>query len=133
MGTGSKAGSGEIQLRLSCQWQLDKDVLATRFSAKRNGVTILTTNGATGWNAAKGDITGFRFDSAGRYSHGVWIRHGQQWHTELSHVQPDGRVILATTVFSDITPDSFTGQVQRVTQDGVRLPGTPQIHWHRDK
>jgi len=136
----------------------DLDWLVGTWSAKRNGVEVISTyewdknkvylngrftikekDGSTSGTKriAKDPSTGFlrswTFENDGEFGEATWSRDGTKWIVEASGVLTDGSTMTATNILVRIDDDNFTWQTLNRVLNDTELPDVAPIKVTRVK
>jgi uncharacterized protein (TIGR02246 family) len=80
----------KVDVRISCRWAQNHSFLVLKFDVKQTDKEF-TMDQWIGWDAAKGRVRSWYFDSMGGFGEGFWTREGNQWISDMTAVLPDGR------------------------------------------
>ena len=131
--TGVAEVGDKVTGSLQCEWQLDKNIIASRIQVVANGVTIFDFRGTVGYDRAAKQIIGRSFDSLGGSGQSVYTKSGDEWHIKASGANPEGKRTTGTTVVSNISKDGFRVQAIEQTEDGQDLEDEDAIELTRKK
>ena len=123
----------KMNLRLDCAWRLNKNAIGVEYTIKAKGKNVLTYNGMIGWHPAEKQIIAGGFDSLGGHARSLWTKEGDGWKFESKSIRGNGTGTSGTTVISDISEDSMTGQGVNRKRDGEDQPDAPKVVWKRVK
>jgi uncharacterized protein (TIGR02246 family) len=99
--------SDDAVVNTSVAWSDNNNFLLRSFDVRVKGKPALTGTQRIGWDPLTKQIKSWVFDSSGGYGDGLWMRQGDQWVIKATGVRPDGRVVTATQVLTNVNKDSL--------------------------
>jgi uncharacterized protein (TIGR02246 family) len=107
--------------------------LVRSFTVQRGEEDPLLATEIVGFDAAKGQLRSWVFDSDGGIAEGSWRRDDQKWLVTLNATLPDGSRSAAQHVISKSSDDAFTWHSINRSLNGEILPNLDPIHVIRSK
>jgi uncharacterized protein (TIGR02246 family) len=123
---------GGVAIQTSCDWSPNRNYLIRTFTTMVNGEETLGGTQWIGWDAAKGNIRSWLFDSDGGYGEGVWTPEGDKWNVEANSVLPNGKLVKETHVITFLDQDKMSLATTNRTLDGQALPDDKVIVARRE-
>jgi hypothetical protein len=123
----------KLTMTASRKWALNKNAIA--FSLKRStaSATVSEVAGMFGWDPAAKQIMAYGFNSDGGHGMVRLSSKDGKWYSKIKGLNPEGKPFSFTTVFSEITRDSYVTQRIDWTEGGEKLPDDEKRTWTRVK
>lgn len=116
-----------VRIVTDCNWTAKRNFITRRFSVAVEGADELTGMQIIGWDAKKGHIRSWTFDSDGGLAEGVWSKSDDGWFVRKKGTTPDGQATTAVNRLTIRDADSFEFQSTQRTIDGNLLPNVDEV------
>jgi uncharacterized protein (TIGR02246 family) len=117
----------EARVETTCQWTKNQNYLSRTFTIEFPNEPSLSGVQIIGWDAAKGKIRSWAFDSDGGFAEGSWKQQDNGWIVENAAVLPDGRTASSINVLKMLDDNTVTWQITGRDVDGEILPNLPEV------
>jgi uncharacterized protein (TIGR02246 family) len=114
------------------RWAKNQNFITRSFTIALPGEPALAGVQIIGWDAARGKIRSWAFDSDGGFVEGTWSNNGDTWIVESSAVLPDGRQGSSMNIMKVLDGNAFSWQVTGRDVGGEILPNLPAVKVSRD-
>ena len=121
-----------VAIQTSCDWSPNRNFLIRTFTTMVNGEETMGGTQWIGWDAVKGKIRSWLFDSDGGYGEGNWVPDGDKWIVECKSVRPNGILVKETHVITFLDQDKMSLETINRTLDGEPLPDVKEIVARRE-
>ncbi len=113
-------------LKIQCKWSRNKAYLVRSFTVSGKDGVELEGHEIIGWDAARGVLRSWVFDTNGGFGEGTWKHKNKTWYCSLTSVRPDGAKASAVHIFTP-TGDHYTFQSIGRTLDGEVQPDIEEV------
>jgi uncharacterized protein (TIGR02246 family) len=117
----------QARVESTCQWTKNQNYLSRTFTIELPDQPNLAGVQIIGWDAARGKIRSWAFDSDGGFAEGTWKKNDTGWVIENSAVLPDGRTASSINVLKIVDENTLTWQITGRDVDGEILPNLPEV------
>lgn len=117
----------EARVETTCQWTKNQNYLSRTFTIELPDQPSLSGVQIIGWDAAKGRIRSWAFDSDGGFAEGSWKQKEDGWIIENAAVLADGRTSSSINVLKMLDENTVTWQITGRDIDGEILPNLPEV------
>jgi len=114
--------SDESTVETSCRWSEDGNWLLQDYVIHLTGGPEMTGTQRIGWDASRGQIRSWSFDSEGGYIEAVWSFDGDGWTAQVGGVAADGAIGSGTRIVTPLGPDAYLLRSYHRVLDGEPLP-----------
>jgi uncharacterized protein (TIGR02246 family) len=111
----------------NCQWTKNQNYLSRTFTIELPDEPNLSGVQIIGWDAARGKIRSWAFDSDGGFTEGLWKQKDGNWIVENAAVLPDGRTSSSINVLKVLDENTLSWQITGRDVDGEILPNLPEV------
>jgi uncharacterized protein (TIGR02246 family) len=123
----------EARVEGTCQWAKNQNFITRSFTVELPGQPELTGVQFIGWDASKGKIRSWAFDSDGGFTEGNWTNKDDRWIVESAAVLPDGRKSSSVNIMKLLDDSTVSWQITGRDVDGEILPNLPEVKITRGK
>ena len=120
--------SDEAIVRTSCRWSKNKNFIMNNFKAEMPGLEPLEGTQVIGFDAARGRIRSWTFNSNGGIAEAVWTKKGNQWTVRSRSVTFDGGRGSSTNIFTIKDRNEFSWKSVKRTINGEKLPDIEAVN-----
>lgn len=117
----------EARVEGTCQWAKNQNFITRSFTVEMPGQPELTGVQFIGWDASKGKIRSWAFDSDGGFTEGTWTNKENRWIVESAAVLPDGRKASSINIMKLLDDSTVSWQITGRDVDGEILPNLPEV------
>jgi uncharacterized protein (TIGR02246 family) len=117
----------EARVESTSQWAKNQNYITRSFTIELAGEPGISGIQVIGWDAAKGKIRSWAFDSDGGFTEGSWSNKGDTWTVESSAVLPDGRLASSINIMKVLDDNTLSWQATGRDVDGEILPNLPEV------
>lgn len=123
----------EARVEGTCQWAKNQNFITRSFTVELAGQPELSGVQFIGWDASRGKIRSWTFDSDGGFADGTWTNKNDRWIVESAAVLPDGRKSSSINIMKLLDDNTLTWQITGRDVDGEILPNLPEVKITRVK
>jgi uncharacterized protein (TIGR02246 family) len=117
----------EARVETTCQWTKNQNYLSRTFTIELPDQPNMSGVQIIGWDASRGKIRSWAFDSDGGFAEGSWKQNDDGWVIENAAVLPDGRTASSVNVLKIVDENTLTWQITGRDVDGEILPNLPEV------
>lgn len=128
-----KEKDGDSAVETKVDWARGGNFLTRTFKVTVADEVTLEGWQIIGWDAAKGRIRSWLFDSGGAVAEGVWTSDGSGWLIRQTGTLPDGASMSSDNTIRRAGDDKFIWESTNRTLDGEPQPNLPKIEATRVK
>ena len=115
------------RVEMTCKWTKNQSFITRQFAASIGDRIDISGMQIIGWDASKGKIRSWVFDSDGGFGEGTWTKKGNRWIVDAVATLPDGRKTSAVNVMTVSEKNSITWESTGRELDGEILPNIGPI------
>ena len=97
---------------VSSRWSDGGNYIVREFLARSADGEEIGGTQRIGWDATKGQVKSWSFDSQGGTGEGYWQNDSKHWVVESKEVLADGQVVTATATYTPVDRDSFVWEIK---------------------
>lgn len=120
--------SDEAVVRSSCRWSKNNHFLINNFKVETPGTDPMQGTQVIAYDAAKGKVRSWTFDSRGRIAEGTWTRKGDQWVVRSKSVTSDGLSASGTNILTVKNNNEYNWKSINRKIDGEKLPDIDPVN-----
>lgn len=124
---------GDANIETKVNWARGNNFLTRNFKVTVHDSVTMEGWQIIGWDAAKGKIRSWLFDSEGAFQEGTWTRADNGWMILQSGALPDGGTLASESYLQRVNDDHCTWEMTNRTLDGEPQPNLPRIEMVRVK
>ena len=113
---------GDMAVETTCDWTKNGNYMLRTYRAINGDVVEMEGTQIVGWDAARGQIRSWVFDTDGGFGEGYWSRNGNTWTIEATFQDATGGQGTSTNSFTWVDSDTFTYQSANRVLNGEQLP-----------
>ncbi len=114
-------------VEMTCKWTKNQSFITRSFSVAIHDRIDMSGIQFIGWDANKGKIRSWVFDSDGGFNEGTWTKKGNRWTIDAVATLPDGRKTSAINIMTVLDKNSITWESTGRELDGEILPNIGPI------
>ena len=122
-----QAANKNREVTSTYEWDENKVFIRGKFTVKEDGKVIESGTQMIGKDNADGVIRSWVFQSDGGFGGGVWSRDGKKWTVDVHGVMPDGKELIATSIYIHVDPNTYTWQAVNQELGGEPISDTQPI------
>lgn len=116
-----------ITVETKVTWAAGNHFLRRSFTITREGDDPVEGTEVIGYDAARGQVRSWQFDSEGGIGESVWRQDGNKWLITTSATAADGTVTTAENVVTSVDDKKFTWESINRVSGGETLPNIDKI------
>jgi uncharacterized protein (TIGR02246 family) len=128
------------RIEISCDWAKNKTFLNRKFTVYSKELdkgsklaqimiekVVLECTEIIGWDASRGVLRSWVFDSHGGFAEGLWLHKGDRWFVKSHGVTAAGKKTSATHILTPTAADQYTWRSVSRTLDGQLQPDLAEV------
>ncbi|MEM1062487.1 MAG: nuclear transport factor 2 family protein, partial [Planctomycetota bacterium] len=121
IGSWVDAGDG-FEISMTCNWSKNRHSLLRKFRVVEADALTLEGTQIIAWDARRGQIRSWLFDSAGGISEGTWRDDGGRWVVTSVQTQADGSLASAVNLITPLDGSRYEWVSTEREIDGIPAP-----------
>lgn len=117
----------EVQIETTCQWAKNQNFLVRSFRVSTATGEDMAGMQVIGYDAAKGAIKSWTFDSDGGFAEANWVQKNDRWYVHNKGVLANGQAATMVNVIQPVDENSFRWQTVERTVAGHLLPNVNEV------
>ena len=117
----------QARVETTCQWTKNQAFITRAFTISIGDQIDMSGMQIIGWDASKGKIRSWVFDSDGGFGEATWERKENRWMINSAATLPDGRKASAMHIMTLNDDDTFNWQSTGRELDGEILPNIKPV------
>lgn len=109
-------------MRTKVEWAKNKNFITRSFTIHLKDQPEMSGTQVIGWDASRGQIRSWTFDSDGGIAEGIWTKNGNRWSCKTLATLPDGRNGSAEQIITCVDENTITCQAVGRELHGTILP-----------
>ncbi|MEM9660453.1 MAG: DUF4440 domain-containing protein, partial [Planctomycetota bacterium] len=123
--------TNDLRIEITCQWTKNQNFISRRFTVASGDEIESSGLQVIGWDAKRGEIRSWLFDSDGGFVEGVWSPRDDRWVVQATATLADGGAGSFTAVFRSIDDGVHEWRKVNRVLDGELLPGIDAVVFER--